>query len=442
MGFSRPLNVLSSEDDAPYVILGDVTMTDEAGPIDDKVQDGTADEVRLVLRIDNLDHLKAAYGDAAGPSACSMIRSVLRESGHEPVAIEYGAIEYGAGEHGAGRHGVGECVLASSGAPLPLHALRRRLAYTPVRTGNDAFHVSVTLVEAPSARGGQGRPGGGASPPAPAHPFGEPVAGGEAWAARYRADMAKAAGLLRAIATDQIALAWQPVVHSGDESVLYQECLMRVFDRGRDIVPIAELLPPIERLGLARILDDYMVSRVLDELEATEDVVLGVNISAQSAVFDGWWMAVAERLRAAPSLAARLVIEITETASFPSISQAVAFVAAFHGLGCRVALDDFGVGYASIRQLIALRPDIVKIDRSFIARTGSSTRERDLFGRMVGLAATLAPIVIAEGIETDAQKQLADQAGALWQQGYHWGRPSAVRAWRAAPRPGREAAFH
>jgi EAL domain-containing protein (putative c-di-GMP-specific phosphodiesterase class I) len=399
-------------------------MTDQAGPIDGHMREGGIGEVRLLSRIDNLEHLKAAYGEGAGLLACEMVDRILRESGHRIAAIE---------------QGVEGCAIVSCGAPRSLHALRRRLACTAMGTDGGAFHAAVTLVEAPAAREGVGKP---ELPPALTAFAGEPPARGDAWAKRYRADMAKAADLLRAIATDRIDLAWQPVVHAGDDSILYRECLMRVFDGERDMLPIAETVPSLERLGFARILDDYMMARVLDELEATEHVVLGVNISAQSAVFDGWWARVAERLRAAPSLAARLVIEITETASFPSISEAVSFVAAFHALGCRVALDDFGVGYASIRQLLALRPDIVKIDRSFVARTGSSNHARDVFGRMVGLAATLAPIVIAEGIETESHRQLAEQAGAVWQQGYHWGRPSGVRSWRAESRWGREAAFH
>jgi len=357
-----------------------------------------------------------------------MVRHALLEGGHRIVAAEQGAEGYAA---------------ALFGVPLSLHALRRRLACTPVHWGDAVFHLAVTLAEASVPADGAGRADHGPSlSPMPAAFAGEAPCRGDAWARRYRADMAKAAALLRAITIDHVALAWQPVVHAGDDSILYRECLMRVFDHGRDVLPIAELLPSIERLGLMRALDDYMVSRVLDELEASDDVVLGVNISAQSALFDGWWVAIAERLRAAPALAARLVIEITETAPCPSISHAVSFVAGLHALGCRVALDDFGAGYASIRQLLALRPDIVKIDQSFVARTGSSSHEQDVFRRIVGLAATLAPIVIAEGIETDSHRDLAEQAGAAWQQGHHWGRPSAVRPWRAAPRWGRETAFH
>lgn len=425
MEFSRLLSVLAPEVDAPYAIPGDVAMTDQAGPVGGEVREEDVGASRLVLRIDNLEHLKAAYGEDAGISACDMVSHILQDSGHRIAATDQAAID---------REGEGWAI-AFSGAPLSLPALRRRLAYTPICTEKGVFHVVVTLAEVPSARGGTSKPDAAPRlPPVLTDFSGEPPARGEAWAKRYRADMAKAADLLRAISTDHIALAWQPVVHAGNDAILYRECLMRVFDRGRNLLPIAELLPSIERLGLARVLDDAMASRVLDELEATENVVLGVNISAQSAVFDGWWQPVAERLRAAPSLAARLVIEITETASFPSVSRAVSFVAEFHALGCRVALDDFGVGYASIRQLLALRPDIVKIDQSFVARTGSSHHERDVFGRIVGLASTLAPIVIAEGIETESQKDLAEQAGAVWQQGYHWGRPSAVRSWRVAPR--------
>jgi EAL domain-containing protein (putative c-di-GMP-specific phosphodiesterase class I) len=382
-------------------------MTDHSVNI---MPDSDISELRLFLSIDNLDHLTASYGDGAAAAAFAMVDRILLESGHRIAVI--------------GRKAEGYAIVCFE-APQSLHILQRRLAFTPVRLGEAVFHLAATLTKVPSP----GAPFDDVSP-IPAPFSGGPPPRGEDQARRYRDDMAKVTSLFRAITTNQTALAWQPVVHSRDGSILYRECLTRILDDRQDSFPIADMLLAIERLGLMRAVDSYIMLRVLDELDAAEDAVLGVNISAQSAIFDSWWMPVAERLRATPSLAARLVIEVTETAPFPSIAQAISFVAELHALGCRIALDDFGVGYASIRQLLALRPDIVKIDQSFITRTGSSKHDRDVFRRITGLAATLAPVVIAEGIETESHRKFAEQAGVMWQQGYHWGRPSAVRSWR------------
>ena len=75
-----------------------------------------------------------------------------------------------------------------------------------------------------------------------------------------------------------------------------------------------------------------------------------------------WWDEIKERLRCAPDLARRLVVEITETAAIPDISDAARLVSDLRRVGCRVAIDDLDAGFASVRQLLALAPDIVKIE--------------------------------------------------------------------------------
>lgn len=260
-------------------------------------------------------------------------------------------------------------------------------------------------------------------------------------AERYRADMALAADLMSAISpdaaarpdADRLLLLWQPVRDAREpEDSLYYEALLRVVDRDGERLSPQSTLGAFERLGLSRVLDHHIVSRVLTELELDPDVRLGVNISAYSARRDPWWDDVARRLRAMPSVARRLTIEITETAALPDISAAVRFVTCMKRLGCHIALDDFGAGYASIRHLLALAPDVVKIDRAFLQRATLDDRGRGVFTHLAGLAASLAPTVIAEGVETEDQAALCRSLGIDWQQGYLWGRPSAGRVWRVA----------
>jgi EAL domain-containing protein (putative c-di-GMP-specific phosphodiesterase class I) len=268
----------------------------------------------------------------------------------------------------------------------------------------------------------------------------------EAWAQRYRTDMDAAIGALASIgpcalhgqdrAGHVVLLLWQPVRDAREpDNVLYYEALLRFVDRhGVWVAPSSALLA-LERLGMISLLDHHVVSRVLTALEGDGEVRLGVNISAHSARRDPWWDDIQARLRAAPDVARRLTIEITETAALPDIASAVRFVEDMKRLGCKIALDDFGVGFASIRQVMALSPDIVKIDRLFLRRADVSSREGETFLRLVQLARSLGATVIAEGVETPAQAELAWRAGARWQQGYHWGRPAVSQTWRA---PGRD----
>lgn len=264
-----------------------------------------------------------------------------------------------------------------------------------------------------------------------------------AWAEQYRSDMALAGKVLPAVAGSvfdvggalEMNLHWQPVRNASmPSSILYHEMLARLVDRsGASSSPAAFFLA-LERLGFVRPIDHHLISRVIDELEAAPDVILGANISARSLRCDIWWDEIKARLRRNPGAAQRLVIEITETAPIPSISDAVRLMTDMRRLGCMIALDDFGTGYASIRQLLALAPDIVKIDKFFLRRTSHGQEHRETLRHLVGLAHSLGATVVAEGVETPEQAEVALKAGADWQQGYHWGVPGASRLWRLAPR--------
>lgn len=256
------------------------------------------------------------------------------------------------------------------------------------------------------------------------------------------ADMADAEDAFRMLAADGVELVWQPVRDARDNgAILYHEALARFPDEGdRDASP-ARHLQALERLGLAPAFDREIVGRVIEALRADPFAVLGVNISAQSADTGGWWTDVAPLLREHPGIARRLVIEITETTPYPSTRQAIAFAAEARALGCRVALDDFGVGHASLHTMLALSPAIIKIDALFVRTAASSAAAGAMFRHLVGLAVSTGALAVVEGIETPEQAARALDAGATWQQGYLHGRPSCVRSRDIRPRLDRPAAF-
>jgi len=95
--------------------------------------------------------------------------------------------------------------------------------------------------------------------------------------------------------------------------------------------------------------------------------------------------------------------------------------------GCHIVIDDFGAGHASIRQLLAFKPEVVKVDRFFVHYAKASTQGFAALGHLIGLAESLGALAVVEGIETAAESEMARQAGGCWQQGYHLGRPSFAR---------------
>lgn len=253
------------------------------------------------------------------------------------------------------------------------------------------------------------------------------------WADLYRRDMAEVDAVYRAVHEDGLAIAWQAICDvTSSGRVLYHEALLRMAAHSGERKSAALLFPTLERLGLTRVLDRHVVHLVIEELEAHPDICLGVNISAQSACLDSWWMSASARLRARPDVARRLIIEITESAAFPSLSDAVKFARHMRRLGCRIAIDDFGTGHASLRHLIALAPDIIKVDAFFVKQARLSDQGKALLGHLINFARSLAVEVIVEGAETADESELIANAGAIWLQGYFHGCPSIVRSWTAA----------
>lgn len=393
-------------------------------------------DLHFALRVDNFPHIAGAFG---APVAHQVVQKVVRVlsdlvgDGGLVIRDGDGLISVLLWEPSL----LGGGPIDAACARL-IQALSATIAPLPMRDDGQAVHISLSgawsLPDDPDqAPDDSARPGGATAALARVPFFGEVVGTDDGWAERYRADMADAADLFDALANQRVMFAWQPVRDfENSDVILYRECLLRATGRISEYFAPARLIPALERLGLIRPLDHHVVSRVIDELENDATVTLGVNISAQSAIFDGWWVDILGRLSARPDLARRLVIEITETAQFASISDAIAFTDRMRKLGCRLALDDFGVGHASIRQLLAFKPDIVKVDDFFLGRACLSDRDRAVFNHVVGLAGAVAPIVVVEGARTEDLAGIARTAGAHWQQGHFHGGPTVIRTWLAA----------
>lgn len=235
--------------------------------------------------------------------------------------------------------------------------------------------------------------------------------------ARFRMDMAAAAAAYTAIAEDRLRFVEQPVAACGNfDTELYRERLVRIpDDAGQSIMPSA-FLPSLERLGLTRAFDVAVVKKTMEALRLRPDDVLGCNISALSVAHDFWWQGVLSSLDKSPDIAVRMIIEVTETAIPPNAQSAVKLLEAFRERGCRIALDDFGSGHASVAAARNLTPTIIKIDRSLIS--ASSQKPPDSLQRTIGLAGALAPVVVIEGVENGADLSRAAAAGAQWVQGF------------------------
>ena len=128
--------------------------------------------------------------------------------------------------------------------------------------------------------------------------------------------------------------------------------------------------------------------------------------------------------------AARLEIEVTETAVTGNLSTVAEILHGLRALGVRVAIDDFGSGYASISYLKDLPADVLKIDRLFIADLDTDRRTRAIVEAVVALGHDLGMEIIAEGVETADVARILASMGCDVAQGYHFARPMAPDALR------------
>jgi EAL domain-containing protein (putative c-di-GMP-specific phosphodiesterase class I) len=184
-------------------------------------------------------------------------------------------------------------------------------------------------------------------------------------------------------------------------------------------------------------IDRYVLRSTLEELATDPDVRLGFNISGLTACDRPWLRLLISQLRHRPELARRLVVEITETAALCDIEESARFVDTLRGLGCRVALDDFGAGHTSLRHLQILPVDIVKIDGSLVRNLTKRSQCRVFLRHLLGLAKGFGLSTIAECVESAEEAALLRSEGIGYLQGYHFGRPSLERAWLTAARADR-----
>ena len=178
-------------------------------------------------------------------------------------------------------------------------------------------------------------------------------------------------------------------------------------------------------------LDYRMLELVVGELAATPALQASVNVSPASTTDPDWWAGLGALLRANSGAAERLIIEITETAAIQNVDDARGFVNRVKDLGCRIAIDDFGAGHTSFRNLRKLGVDIVKIDGAFVQNIMKSSDDRAFVHTLIDLSHRLGLKTVAEWVQDEAAAQLLLSWGCDFLQGALIGLASRERPWAA-----------
>jgi EAL domain-containing protein (putative c-di-GMP-specific phosphodiesterase class I) len=158
---------------------------------------------------------------------------------------------------------------------------------------------------------------------------------------------------------------------------------------------------------------------------------VGVNVSPRQLRSPGFIHRVRERLADAGLPPDRLLIEVTESLLVGDDDSVWRDLRRLRDWGVRIAIDDFGTGYSALGYLRQVPLDVVKLDRIFVSSIATSTRQRALVEGIVRLILTLGLDAVAEGVETERERQLAADVGCAYGQGYFFGRPMPEEAVRS-----------
>lgn len=237
--------------------------------------------------------------------------------------------------------------------------------------------------------------------------------------------------IVTALNERRIALAFEPVVEAHSRKPAFHECLVRMQQDDGHVLLAPDIVPVAERLGLIRLVDHRVLELVMAELAAAPGAQLSLNISPDTTIDPDWWSSIESLMRAHPGAAERLIVEITETVAIQDIEDVRNFVTRLKALGSRIAIDDFGAGYTSFRNLRNLGVDIIKIDGAFVQNLASSTDDRAFVQTLIDLARRLNIKTVAEWVQDEESMRLLCDWGCDFIQGRLIGLASSERPWRA-----------
>ncbi|MDE3071257.1 MAG: EAL domain-containing protein [Pseudomonadota bacterium] len=260
---------------------------------------------------------------------------------------------------------------------------------------------------------------------------------------RYRSLRYRVAGLC---SPSHVRCMYQPIVRLSDGVVIGAEVLMRLSDEERIRNP-DDVFPHIVATGLTLQFDKIVIAMAMAETvplrHEVPGLMLAFNVFPQDLCFESIGRHLHARCGEYDVRPQDITVEVTEHSL---LHDAVAEAHAFRKAGFRISVDDFGTGYSNLGSLRALKPDHLKIDKSFVFDMEEKSMRSSLIPEIIAIARSIGAEVTAEGIETSAQLEMLRELSVEYGQGYFLGKPmpinefmSYVRAHRVVPLPGQPA---
>ncbi len=239
---------------------------------------------------------------------------------------------------------------------------------------------------------------------------------------------ALAVDLHHALARNQFELFCQ-IEASHNHKVIGVEALLRWHHPEHGLVPPQEFIPLAEEIGLIQPIGQWVLETACALFKSWEKISdrrhwhLAVNISVRQFQQPDFVIGVLKVLQDTGLDPSRLMLELTESVALPDINDAIVKMTALKEVGVRFSLDDFGTGFSSLSYLTRLPFDQLKIDRSFVQNIGMKPTDEVIIETIITMADNLEIGVVAEGVETEAQRAFLERHGCPACQGYLFGKP-------------------
>lgn len=234
----------------------------------------------------------------------------------------------------------------------------------------------------------------------------------------------------QALRHKQVKLAYQAVVPSGNQRhPAFYEGLIRVLDETGRIIPARDFIAAIETSETGRIIDSLALEIGLRTLAEYPDLRLAINMSARSIGYARWTKTLQRGLGEDPTIAERLILEVTENSAMLVPDLVVGFMTDLQRKGISFALDDFGAGYTSFRYLKDFYFDILKVDGQFTRNVARDPDNQIIVASMVGIGRQFDMVTVAENVEDRSDAGWLTALGVDCLQGYYFGAPTIHPPW-------------
>ncbi len=232
----------------------------------------------------------------------------------------------------------------------------------------------------------------------------------------------------RAIENESFEMHYQPIYSVNDESIATAEALVRLQDPELGMISPAEFIPIAERSGLILPVGDIIFKKVFSFIQKNDLLKKGVkyieiNLSMVQCMQDNFADRLSEMMHTYGIDSSRINLEVTETAAVNSPRRLRENMLELYERGIRFSLDDFGTGYSNIDSLMDLPLDMIKLDKSMIDMATQEDKGKIVLNSAIAMVKRMNMKIVAEGVETRAQKEYLEEMGIDFLQGYYFAKP-------------------